>query len=565
MWPTLTALWLALSGSVPQRPAPRRRPAFRRPAARPRLEALEDRCLLSAGALDPNFGNGAGYVTTSLTRNNDSGASVVIEPNGTLIESGLTSTSTTGKNGKVTTTYAVGLTAYNPDGSLDTAFGNGGQVIGPATSGYAAVNVVLYPTAGTANDGKFLVTGLRGFAFARYNANGTLDTSFGQGGIATANFGTTLGTEGTGSAVIEPNGQIVALGQSQDALTAELARFNANGSLDTSFGNSGLATAQVPYASTLLSQPDGSLVVVGYDQLQFPSPLVMAGFSGTGTLNKSFGSSGTGYVTNSSFNGGAGISGALGVLDPTGKTTDDQIVVIGTAASGGGWELTRYNPNGALDTSFGNGGMVNTKGLNLGVAVAVQPDGKIVAAGDASRSAVGLARYNTDGSLDSTFGTGGIVTTQIGARFVLNSPNNGGGVTLQPNGDIVVAGSSYDGSKWNFAVAHYLPSEPQIGSFTASPNPVTAGSSTTLTVSNITDGNPNSTITQVAFYLDSNGDGKLEVGTDTLLGYATQTSPGIWTYTFTVNLAPGTYTLFAQAEDSYGVFGDPLATTLQVL
>ena len=85
-----------------------------------------------------------------------------------------------------------------------------------------------------------------------------------------------------------------------------------------------------------------------------------------------------------------------------------------------------------------------------------------------------------------------------------------------------------------------------------------AGSSTTLTVSNIQDANPNATITQVAFYVQING-------TNTLLGYGTQTSPGVWNLTFTVNLAPGTYTLFAQAEDSYGVFGDPVPLTLQVL
>ncbi|HKB40230.1 MAG TPA: hypothetical protein VKD72_27620, partial [Gemmataceae bacterium] len=108
-----------------------------------------------------------------------------------------------------------------------------------------------------------------------------------------------------------------------------------------------------------------------------------------------------------------------------------------------------------------------------------------------------------------------------------------------------------------------LAAGPQIGSFTASPNPGAAGSDLTLTASNITDANPGAGITQVAFYQDSNGDGTLEPGTDTLLGYATQTSPGVWT--FTGSLASGTYTLFAQAEDSYGVFSDPLATTEQVL
>jgi hypothetical protein len=97
----------------------------------------------------------------------------------------------------------------------------------------------------------------------------------------------------------------------------------------------------------------------------------------------------------------------------------------------------------------------------------------------------------------------------------------------------------------------------QIGSFTASPDPVTAGSLVTLTAANITDANPGATITHVAFYVQINGN-------NTLLGYGTQTSPGVWTFNYTVTLPRGSYTLFAQAEDSYGVFGDLAATTLTV-
>jgi hypothetical protein len=122
-----------------------------------------------------------------------------------------------------------------------------------------------------------------------------------------------------------------------------------------------------------------------------------------------------------------------------------------------------------------------------------------------------------------------------------------------------VAGLSFNGTNNGiFAVARYLPSEPEIGSFTANPNPVPFGSSVALTASGINDANPSSTITQVAFYYYDS------TGTKQVLGYGTQTSPGIWTFSFTVNLATGSDTLFAQAEDSYGVFGDPLALTLTV-
>src|SRR5262249_47910813 len=125
-------------------------------------------------------------------------------------------------------------------------------------------------------------------------------------------------------------------------------------------------------------------------------------------------------------------------------------------------------------------------------------------------------------------------------------------VALQPGKIVTTAVNN-----GNFGIARYLPSEPQIGAVAASPNPVTTGSSLTLTASNITDEIPGATITQVAFYVQING-------TNTLLGYGAQTSPGIWTFTFTVSLAPGTYTLLAQAEDNYGVFGDLFAITLTV-
>jgi probable HAF family extracellular repeat protein len=106
----------------------------------------------------------------------------------------------------------------------------------------------------------------------------------------------------------------------------------------------------------------------------------------------------------------------------------------------------------------------------------------------------------------------------------------------------------------------------QIGSFTASPNPASAGSLVTLTAAGVTTSNAGSTVAQVAFYLDSNRDGILEPATDTLLGYGTQSNTGTWTLTFsTAGWAPGNYRLFARAEDSLGDFGDPLALTLQVL
>jgi hypothetical protein len=108
------------------------------------------------------------------------------------------------------------------------------------------------------------------------------------------------------------------------------------------------------------------------------------------------------------------------------------------------------------------------------------------------------------------------------------------------------------------ALVRLLPSEPEIGSFTANPNPVASGSNVTLTASNISDGNPNSTVTQVTFYYyDLNGN-------KIVLGNGTSDGLGDGSLTFTVNLAAGSYTLYAQAEDNYGVLGDPDTLTLNV-
>ena len=331
--------------------------------------------------------------------------------------------------------------------------------------------------------------------------------------------------------------------------------------------------------TAVTQQPDGKLVVVGkqywsnYPATGTTYHGVVVRYNGNGSLDTSFGNGGV--VTTALGSVSQVQNRGVAVYPISGTANDGKIVVSGmvfTNAPGtvntSEWAIERYNPNGSPDTTFGNGSgyvmIANpqvTQGLRAAQAVTIESDGKPIVVGTAGYNpyVFQVGRLNLDGSLDSSFGNGGLVKTAMLGN------SSGWAVALQPDGKIVGAGYTYaNGGKNDFAVARYLPSEPEVGSFTASPDPATAGSSVTLTASNITDGNLNSTIIQVAFYLDSNGNGQLEPGTDTLLGYGTQTSPGVWTFTFTVNLAPGTYTLFAQAEDSYGVFGDPLALTLTV-
>jgi uncharacterized delta-60 repeat protein len=530
---------------------------------RPKLEVLEDRWLLSAGALDPTFGNGAGYVTTAPPNPSSvRGGEVLVQPDGKIIETGYGFAS--GKNGRITASDFVAV-RFNTDGSLDKSFGSGGIALAVSaqngtnkTGGVVGFNAVyafwsaLYPSAGTANDGKIVLEGsypvqsgpntpfVNELALVRFNANGTLDTSFGSNGEVLTSFsagGKTLGVSFGAGVVVTSTGQIVECGEQRNAYTV-LARFNSNGALDTTFGQGGEVYTPGPDASSLRQQPDGKLIV--------PASTSTGGavlrYNSDGTLDGTFGSGG--IVTNVAFS----YCQATAVY-PDGTPNGGKIVVVGGGGGAtGGWEVARYDTHGILDSTFGSGGMVNTQTGSSSSSVLLQADGKIVAAGTGSV----LVRYNPDGSLDGTFGTGGIVTTTLPHVIYLRN------VVLQTNGKILAGGDIVVGSNDNFVLARYLPSEPEIGSFTANPNPVTSGSSETFTVSNITDGNAGATITQVAFYYYDS------TGAKHTLGTATQTNPGVWTMTFTVNLTAGGYTIYAQAEDSYGVFGDPLGLSLTV-
>jgi uncharacterized delta-60 repeat protein len=571
MWTSFLGLCLALSGSAPSRPARRRQPPFRRPASRPRLEALEDRCLLSAGTLDPTFGSGAGYVSTSPTNGADLAHTALIQPDGKILAAG--KADVMNKQQTVVTADDFAVVRYNTNGSLDTSFGSGGIALasfGSQNSNPSVKNpswivspstAAVYPQAGTVNDGRIVMAGwidkwwwsgqtsVDNFSFGlvRFNANGTLDSTFGNQGEVTTSLAS---LRGVGGVVIQPDGKIVVAGGTTTGFA--LARYNGNGTLDTSFGPGGEVDTPLGQwkssANALLLQPDGKLILVGStptDSAGDADLWEIARYTPAGSLDASFG---TGGIVGGTFGAGADAHGAA--LYPSGTADAGKIVVVGDTASGRG--MARYLPDGSPDGAFGMDGEVVTTANNDLMSVAIAADGKLVVAGGNGSQTV--ARYNANGSVDSTFGTLGIVSTAIGTGNSYASA-----VILQSNGDIVTVGYATNSTKSLFTVARYLPSEPEIGSFTASPNPVTSGSSTTLTASNITDANPGATVTRVTFYYyDGNGN-KVTLGT------VTTGSGGVWTLNnYTVTLASGTYTLYAQAEDSYNALGDPIALTLIV-
>jgi uncharacterized delta-60 repeat protein len=501
--------------------------------------------------------------------------------------------------------------------------------IGPEAE---AAAVAVYPNAGTANDSKIVAAGpftpTRGVeaALARYNTDGSQDTAFGTRGIVT----TALGSQNSIQAIaIQSDGKVLAAGwvyQSQNYDFA-LTRYTTSGSLDNAFGSKGVVTTNFTgsgrsgsfdYATAIVVQSDGKIVLAGTTTTKVVpanNNIALVRYNSNGSLDTSFGSGGkvpTSYTS---------IPGSLGntSVDTVALEPDGTIAVFGASQFAGGVNhpfIARYTSSGILDSTFGGTGIVVLTQVSLSQsgggypALApgvVQGDGRLVVEGvDAVSDSADLARLNLDGSLDSTFGTGGSgiayeagflvdrsdpsITLQSDGKFVLGAGNapvrlqstgaldtafgtNGVGtvapgfngseaVAIQPNGEIVLAGPATPNGGQDFAVARYLAAGPQVGSFTASPDPVTAGSNVTLTAANVMALNPGSTVTQVAFYQDSNGDGVLEPGIDSFLSYGVQTSPGVWTLTFsTAGLTSGMYTSFAQAEDSYDVFGAPLALT----
>jgi uncharacterized delta-60 repeat protein len=550
-------------GSRSRRAGHTRRPTA---SARPRLEILEDRWVLSSSPLDPTFGSGG--IVTSVLGSGSFAYATALQADGKILAAGQASV---GKGSD------FALARYTTNGSLDSTFGSGGKVTTKVVGGSADA-VAIQPS-----DGKIVLGGTVSFGLARYTTSGSLDTSFGSRGIKTIAFPGSLGDDEVQALVIQSDGKILAAGTSEQNNPAvgnfpqwefALARYNANGSLDTTFGSGGMVLTgfgnNAPYGADVQAyingvalQSDGKIVVAGsvnWVPGAVGSTFTVARYNVNGTLDSTFGPTGTGVVYVS--------TNLLGQANSVAIQADGRILAAGSLharGTPGQWALARLNPDGSFDGTFGSAGevilsVVPGSGVSdSAFGVAVLAGGKLVVAGThdsgggfSRPESFALGRFNSDGSLDATFNGTGLVTTQIGIA------SDARGVVIQAtDGKIVVAGGASVNGVSDFALARYLVTGPQVGSFAANPNPVLSGSSLTLTASSITDGNPNGTVTQVAFYAQV-------IGTNTLLGYGTQTSPGVWTFNFTVNLAPGTYTLFAQAEDNYGLFDDPLALLLTV-
>jgi uncharacterized delta-60 repeat protein len=565
----------------------------------PRVEALEDRCCPSGGTLqwsdplDPTFGNG-GTVLSNFGSSSQALTDVKVLSDGELLTAGY-------ENGDFV------AAEYNADGTFDTSFGSGGLATVNFNGGLdRATGVAIQPNSG----GKIMLAGTASnkydvFGVVRLNPNGTLDTTFGpkgSGGKVTVAPVARVANEVYSMAVLS-DGRFLLAGLSKNlgsngSGSIVLARFNANGTLDTTFGNKGTvvssvavtdASSSAQHAVRVTLDSSGRIIVAGTSPLPSTTSndFRVARFTASGSLDTTFGAAHTGVVTTDLDSGSQDHAYALALQG------DGKILVGGVAIPATGPSLAavvRYNPDGSLDTTFNQDGIAlavwDAGPGHIGAPtvrdVVVEPDGALLIAADAERFTPDgsggyvsddgtslLMRLKADGTADPSFGPAGfgVAATSLGFHAL------DAAMALQADGRVVVVGqmntdapSATNPNPYleyfaltRFTAASASPSPVQIGSFVASSATATAGSPVTVTAGGITTTNAGATITQVAFYvIDSSG-------IEQLLGYGTANTGGTWTLTFTVNLASGSYTLMAMAVDSTGAVSDPFTLSLNVL
>ncbi len=375
----------------------------------------------------------------------------------------------------VTIIVILSMAVVSQAQSLDSTFGTGGTVRTDFAGNIDQANAVAIQA-----NGQIIAAGssfsnsktVEDFIVARYNANGTLDKRFGKNGKITTDFFRNV--DSISAIAIQPNGSIVVAGFAQlggsggTPRVFALARYRNDGQPDTSFGNGGALTTSFggnfAAASALMLQPDGKIVVAGTVDFNPDLPgsgldFAVARYNSNGTLDGSFGKGGK--VVFDFF--GSFDQANSAVLQPDGK-----IIVVGSASYDSfnreiGFALTRFNTDGSVDFGFGTGGKQITDFFGAGAkanGVALQADGKFVVAGTASDNAtrpvatdIALARYNPDGSLDSAFGIGG----ETAIPFPDSATEQGNAVALLPDGKIVVAGTAFQtfNTPPDFAVVRY--------------------------------------------------------------------------------------------------------------
>ncbi len=418
-----------------------------------------------AGSLDPTFGTG-GIAATSLR----AATASALQSDGKIVLAGEGVT-----NSQVYDT----LIRLNSNGSADTSFGtNGVANLQPSTE-LAALG--FYAMAIQPNGEMVAAAVTQGFSngtyvnfvqLARVEANGTLDTSFGSGG-----FTTTTAIAFTPYNQTGPQSVALALQSDGSILVASsyfnlLARFTSQGQLDTTFGSGGLVNLANPGPiatsgpTQIAVEKNGKILVASGSST--PTPALQSGtisrYDSNGTLDTTFGAAGS----------AASVASASALL----VEANGDIVVAGSltskvnaapASNDVGFGVVRYNANGVIVKSFGSGGVAvadfgTGAPLSGAFAIAVQENGEPVAGGAAAQgalnqgfnSAFGLARFTSEGLLDTSFGTGGLVTTITLVSEGSSVYSYVNGLLIQSDGKIVAVGNTSVNEGFTAGTAAYV-------------------------------------------------------------------------------------------------------------
>ena len=343
---------------------------------------------------------------------------------------------------------------YSQFGELDSTF---------SLDGYAAYTMVDECNDVIAQpDGKILVGGYSYSAFGgkaslvRFLANGDVDTGFGLSGKTTASNGTGDGDNELNAIALQPDGKIITVGfgdYSFDNTGISVLRFLPNGFLDASFSGDGKVMTDIyadeDYAYDVAVQADGKIVVTGSAWNVDDNEFFVVRYNTDGSLDTEFG---TGGIVTTAMGIRSCYANAL-KIQPDGK-----IVVCGVYEYlFEDFMVVRYNVNGSLDSTFGGDGIVTTsiQEPDLAFDLAIQEDGKIIVCGKTRLGAAwsfGLVRYNTDGTLDVSFDTDGMVITGFGSYSDFAQA-----VNIQGDGKIIAGGVyNYNDLNSDFAIARYL-------------------------------------------------------------------------------------------------------------
>lgn len=422
---------------MPSRTTPRRifrhPPTRQAPSAAARVERLEPRRLLAAGALDTSFGNGGG-VAIDYRGYNENVGDVLVQPDGKILISGNTNDIRGPEHDFI-------LARLNPDGSPDVTFGGGDGI----AVNHSGPNDHIFALALQA-DGKIIGVGGGGSGFVqflRYHIDGSLDTTFGSGGIVSIRVPNAQGrgAGGATSVAIQPDGKIVAAGTTygSDNNDVALLRLNPDGTLDSEFGGGdGIVVSdftESDYAYSVLLTPQGKILVGGAQGTFRGHNFAIIRYNADGTLDATFGG-GDGLVTTD--------FGADDQIRDMAFTPDGGVVAVGGldrrgANDVGDMAIFRTTADGTPMAGFGAQGRVrqnwplSVTNFEFAYGVVVNAGGTIVVSGSLG-AAVGLVAFKPNGTRDMTFGSVGLVTSRM-PRWI-----DGRGVALQADGRLVVGG-----------------------------------------------------------------------------------------------------------------------------